>query len=134
MNYIDLRILENNWYILLTEINYFYKAANRIIPIDFYFNGGSIPRLFWWLCHPLLMPYLQYFAIHDRQYSKKCEYTLTRNEADLLLLYNICTHNKLLWIVVYIAVRVFWFFHFKKDLPFEKNSQTIDKIKIKNII
>lgn len=39
MNYIDLRILENNWYILLTQISYFYKEDDRIILIN-YFNSS----------------------------------------------------------------------------------------------
>lgn len=113
-------ILKNNYCFTLQNIHYEYNWKKKAIKKGFYFNGWSIPRLMWSICHPLLQPYLRYFCIHDYHYSNKCNYNVTRIEADQRLLWDLCRHNKAFWISAYIAVRLFWKRNFKKDLPFKK--------------
>lgn len=115
-----LDILPNNYCFTLEDLTYDYNLEVKTIKKGFYFNGWSIPRLMWAICHPLLQPYLAYFCKHDYHYSKKCDFIVTRLEADEILLYDLCIHNKAFWISAYIAVRLFWKRNFKKDLPFKK--------------
>ena len=114
-------ILKNNYCFTLEDLKDDYDLEDRVIKAWFYFNGWSIPRILWSICHPLLQPYLNAFCKHDFRYSKKCPYPITRVEADQRLLWDLCKHNKTFWISAYISVRLFWRSHFKKDLPFKKN-------------
>ena len=118
-----LEILENNYCFTLENVRYYFKWTKYTIKKWFYFNGGSIPRFLWSICHPLLQPYLKYFLLHDFHYSNKCKYKITRKEADEKLLNDLCRHNKLFWVFAYLAVRLFWKSNFKKDLPFKKARQ-----------
>jgi len=123
-----LDILKNNYCFTLEDLIYEYNWEEKVIKKGFYFNGGSIPRLAWSICHPLLQPYLAYFCKHDYHYSNKCPYPITRIESDQILLWDLCRHNKAFWISAYIAVRLFWKSHFKKDLPFKKTLQKLKEI------
>ena len=127
-----LLILPNNWYYTLEDLEYYRFWTKRIIKAGFYFNGWSLPRLLWFISHPLLMPYLYAFIIHDFEYSNKCEYKVTRQQADEFFLYN-NIHQYKWWRIVsllmYIWVRIFGWSHFKKDLPFNKKTLIYKKRK-----
>ena len=111
----------DNWYIKTLEDIVYYRFWERhIIHKGFYCNGGSLPRLAWFISHPLLEPFLKRFIIHDWEYSNLCKYQVTRKQSDEFLLYNLSLHNKWVWLICYSWVRVFWKSHFKINLPFEK--------------
>lgn len=129
-----IEILKNNHLIILNELSFWYWWRLHIIEQWFITNGWSIPRLLWSISHPLLYPFLIAYIIHDFMYSNKFKWIVIRKECDLFFLYNLCQTNKLIWILFYIWVRVWWRNNFKKDLPFEKDKTTIDKLKINDIL
>lgn len=118
-----LIILENNWYLTLEDIEYERFWKKRIIKAGFYFNGWSLPRLLWFISHPLYMPYLYAFIIHDFEYSNKCPYKITRKQADKFFKENCSNKYNSKYIEIktmYYWVRIFGWSYFKKDLPFSK--------------
>ena len=69
---------------MLIDIKYdkkFGTAFNLLDGSDFYSNGASVPRIFWWFCTPLDARYLKAFWKHDYFYTVG----LKRKEADKIL-------------------------------------------------
>lgn len=116
-----LEFLKNNHIVLLTEFEFYYRWQTHIIPKWFITNGWNLPRALWVLSHPFLYPYLIWFIIHDFMRSNKFKLETTRKDCDEFFLYNISLHNKIIWLLFYIWVRLWWGKTFKKDLPFDKN-------------
>jgi hypothetical protein len=123
-----LEFLKNNHIVLLTEFEFYYRWQTHIIDKWFITNWGTVPRILWMISHPFLYPYLIAFIIHDFMRSNKFKWEATRKECDEFFLYNISLHNKLIWILFYIWVRLSWGKTYKKDLPFDKSD--LDKLKI----
>jgi hypothetical protein len=126
-----IELLNNNYYLTKNEFEFYYKWKVYVINKWFYFNGWSIPRLLWAICHPFLYPYIIAFLIHDYMYSKKFPDKITRNECDKFFMQNLSLHNKIIWIIFYIWVYIWWKNNFKKDLPFDKKLYLKLKIKTK---
>jgi hypothetical protein len=114
-----LQILNNNYYLTLEEYSFNYRWIDYIIPQFFYWNWGSLPRVLWFISHPVMQPYVLAFLIHDFMYSNKWP-KIPRKECDEFFLYNISLQNKIVWLLFYMWVRLFWKKHYKKDLPFKK--------------
>lgn len=115
-----LKILNNNYYLTLEDYYFTYKWNTYKIPEWFYWDWWSIPRIVWFISHPVMKPYVDLFLIHDWMYSNKCEIDMTRKEADEFFAYQVLHFSIIKWILFYIAVRLFWWFSFKKPLQFNK--------------
>lgn len=126
-----VRFLTNNHIKFLEEITFTYRWIIYTIEKWYITNGWSLPRLLWVLSHPFFYPYLLAYIIHDYMYSNKFKLVITRKEADEFFLYNLSLHNKIIWILFYIWVRIWWKKNFKTDLPF--NKKEIKKYYINNL-
>ena len=76
-----LQILDNNYYLTLEEYYFNYRGKTYKVPKSFYWDGGSLPRMFWFISHPVMKPYVEAFLEHDFFYSNKWP-NISRKEAD----------------------------------------------------
>lgn len=96
----------------LLEDDYHFKAygVQYTIPYGFTFDGWSIPRPLWFISHPLYYPYLEAFLIHDWFYETG---HISRLKADWDFAKRVAKINKFKGALFFIAVRIFWFRHYK---------------------
>jgi len=67
---VDIRHFFNTKYVMILNQYEFEKDGQKYtIPQGFFFDGGSIPRIFWAISHPFFYKYLEAFLIHDFFYS-----------------------------------------------------------------
>lgn len=89
-----------------------------IIPEWFITDFWSIPKVFWWIAHPLEYPYYEAFIMHDYLYS--CLSWCNRKDCDIMLFKKVEETSFIRALLFYIAVRIFWKHNFKRELPFKK--------------
>lgn len=87
---------------------------NVEIPKGFKTDGGSVPRIFWWIASPWTGG-LPAFLVHDYRYQTTVSNVL-RKAADKELLNNLkaCDFNIFRRAAIYTAVRLFGGFYFNK--------------------
>ena len=110
---------KKDYWQILEDLHYNTSYGRVIVPAWFVLDMGSIPRIVWRISHPLKYPEIIAFVLHDWRYSKKNN-ELTRKEADLEFFELLCINNKIKAYLFYYAVRLFWWFAYKKPLPFNK--------------
>ena len=99
----------NNKNKLLNNYQFKYQDKQYTIPAGFEFDGGSIPRVFWFISHPLYYKYLEAFLIHDWFYSTG---HISRYKADKFFALMIMKHNIFKAVIFFLAVRLFGFFSY----------------------
>lgn len=136
MKTLKIKILKNNWYVLLEDYAFIFNSKKINIKKWFIFDWWSIPRFWWTLSHPLYQPYLVFFLEHDYLYSNKyksgLEFDLLpekerkqqlkkeRNDIDKFLYIQIKLYNNIFANIVYYTVKIFWSKHFRKDIDKEE--------------
>jgi len=97
------------------QFQYSSDILNTIvtIPVGFITDGASIPKIFWNILQPT-GPYFRAAVIHDYLYRWQ---KFTRRQSDDALLEGMWVLNCKRWqyCCIYIAVRCFGFFAWKKD-------------------
>lgn len=98
------KLYEEWGYLLLSDYEFSYRGVKYKVPAGFWFNGASIPKLFWQvICSPFDPRILEAALVHDWLYTSKI---LEREQADEYLLCSLKGFNRLQEVAIHRAVRL----------------------------
>ena len=109
--------------ILLESVYFGYKDMTLKIPAGYAFDWLSVPQLFQNIVNMNETNNIEFWAIHDYFYSEACIVSITRKDADKHLWECIWGLSGL---IVYLWVRIWWAFSWKKDRNYKKYKKQIE--------